>query len=454
VGNDPGRMWRSGVGETPWERQLSLYFNALWPGDTQGSYTLADWLRRFPHVQITKHGIFRYRRRVPGDLIAAAAKREILVSLKTKDRSVAELRLLEVHLQVERWLRSLNAGAPAAGFQSPIAIQSPGSEIASFNGRLTKYAPIATGSLKITDALSLYLKDKETEFNQYVGRNRTVRLNEKDRVIRYLVAALGEDKELSSLTKNDARTFKDHLTSKGLKAGSVQKVVKVCAAILQVGLDEAGLNIPNPFHRLRLVADVSPRDARLPLSREEIRLMLRMPVNEELELIRLLLIFTGARLNEIAGLQWEDVVFPSPSNTVGYVDIRTNAVRRLKTTSSVRKAPLLPEALSALASYRASLRTHHSPDTPVFPRYGRPGGSDAASAALMKALRKSGVTDSRKSIHSIRHSVKQELRDIGCPKDIRDAIKGHASNSISENYGLGHSLSVMYNWLQNLPKPE
>lgn len=225
-------------------------------------------------MQITQHGIFRYRRRVPGNLIAAAAKREVLVSLKTKDRSVAELRLLEVHLQVERWLRSLNAGAPAAGFQSPMAIQSTGFEAALLKGKLTKYASPAGHSLKITDALSLYLKDKESEFNQYVGRTRTVRLNEKDRVIRYLIDALGQDRELASLTKNDARTYRDHLASKGLKAGSIQKNLKVCAAIVQVGLDEAGLNVPNPFHRLRVVADVAPRDARLPLSREEIRIML------------------------------------------------------------------------------------------------------------------------------------------------------------------------------------
>lgn len=256
-------------------RHFPLYFNALWPGDTRGSYTLADWLRRFPHVQITGHGIFRYRRRVPSNLIAAAAKREILVSLKTKDRSVAELRFLEVHLQVERWMRSLDPGSPAADFQFSLSAQPANSKTALLAGKLTGYASSGVHSLKITDALVLYLKDKETEFNQYVGRTRAVRLNEKDRAIRYLIAALGQDREPASLTKNDARIFRDYLTSKGLKAGSVQKNLKVCAAIIQVGLDEAGLNVPNPFHRLRVVADVSPRDSRLSLSKEEVRIVLR-----------------------------------------------------------------------------------------------------------------------------------------------------------------------------------
>ncbi len=68
----------------------------------------------------------------------------------------------------------------------------------------------------------------------------------------------------------------------------------------------------------------------------------------------------------------------------------------------------------------------------------------------MKSLRATGINDPRKSIHSIRHTVKQQLRDAGCPKDVRDAIQGHASNSISENYGLGHSLAVMLDWMTRI----
>ncbi len=65
----------------------------------------------------------------------------------------------------------------------------------------------------------------------------------------------------------------------------------------------------------------------------------------------------------------------------------------------------------------------------------------------MKALRAAGVTEDRKTIHSVRHAVKQRLRDVGCPKDVRDAIQGHASGDIAEVHGLGHVLGVMADWL-------
>ncbi len=58
-------------------------------------------------------------------------------------------------------------------------------------------------------------------------------------------------------------------------------------------------------------------------------------------------------------------------------------------------------------------------------------------------MRRASLTDRRKSVHSLRHTVKQRLRDVGVPKDIRDAIQGHAGGDAAETYGLGVALRVM-----------
>ena len=71
-----------------------------------------------------------------------------------------------------------------------------------------------------------------------------------------------------------------------------------------------------------------------------------------------------------------------------------------------------------------------------------------ASAALMKHLRAAGINDKKKAIHSLRHTIKQALRDVGCPKDVSDAIQGHSSGDASASYGSGHSLEVMSGWLR------
>ena len=63
-------------------------------------------LRHLPYVQL-RGEVFRYRRPVPPPLRGIVGKREILISLQTRDPGEAELRFLEVHLSTERWFRSL-----------------------------------------------------------------------------------------------------------------------------------------------------------------------------------------------------------------------------------------------------------------------------------------------------------------------------------------------------------
>ncbi|MFG1413808.1 tyrosine-type recombinase/integrase [Xanthobacter sp. VTT E-85241] len=424
---------------------------------------MSRWLLSLPYLQRSRHGVFRYRRAVPLTLRGAAGKREILTSLRTKNPADAELRLLQAHLDAETWLRALRPDAPIEPLPWPFrsldtpvrtALQPQGASSAQLVPPMAPQAPNANqlNPVTLSGALALYLTHKEDEFATFKGRQRQVRLNEKHRVIRYLTQALGSDKAVVSLTREDARSFRDFLRGNGLAPGSINKNIKIAAAIIQTTLIEYQLTLRNPFHNFHVANEIADRDARLPLSTEEIDTVLRLKVNDELLAIVKLLAFTGARLNEIAGLTWEDIRLSSAGQEIAHIEIRANAVRSLKTANSRRTVPLISVAEYTILQYRKMISDTPSPSAPVFPRYGRPGGSDAASAALMKALRKAGITDARKSIHSLRHALKQMLREAGCPKDIRDAIQGHASGDIAENYGLGHSLKQMIFWIESVFK--
>src|SRR5262249_7489847 len=113
-----------------------------------------------------------------------------------------------------------------------------------------------------------------------------------------------------------------------------------------------------------------------------------------------------------------------------------------------RKVPLGGPCLQAAKDALAKTSSLGRTEGPLFPRYGRNGGSSAASQALMKFLRKIGITDRRKDVHSIRHSVKQALRDVVCSKDVRDAVQGHSGGDVAETYGSGVSLEVKRDWLE------
>ncbi|PYC46712.1 hypothetical protein DI396_13370 [Litorivita pollutaquae] len=72
---------------------------------------------------------------------------------------------------------------------------------------------------------------------------------------------------------------------------------------------------------------------------------------------------------------------------------------------------------------------------PVFTRYARVRGADAASAALMKAVR-AETKDKRLTVHGLRHRVSDKLRDAGAPVEVRHGFLGHSSTAIAEStYG-------------------
>ena len=125
--------------------------------------------------------------------------------------------------------------------------------------------------------------------------------------------------------------------------------------------------------------------------------------------------------------------------------IRHNGIRRLKTKSSDRSIPLSPRAADYLKVHQAGL----SDTAPIFAKYARLRGSDAASAMLMKRLR-TQITDPKVTIHSLRHRMKDKLRNTGCPEAISLAILGHSSNSVAANYGSGYAMTVMRQHLENV----
>jgi integrase len=123
------------------------------------------------------------------------------------------------------------------------------------------------------------------------------------------------------------------------------------------------------------------------------------------------------------------------------INIRFNATRRLKKNRSVRTVPVVDE--TAIEALRVRIAGKRLTDT-VFPRYGRDGGPDSASAALSKWLIRIGLRDTRripKMTHSLRHAFKDGLRDAGVHRDVANMIQGHTTGDEASKYGSSELLS-------------
>jgi hypothetical protein len=66
---------------------------------------------------------------------------------------------------------------------------------------------------------------------------------------------------------------------------------------------------------------------------------------------------------------------------------------------------------------------------------------------MMKRFRKV-ITDNKLSMHSLRHRMKDKLRNSGCPEAVSMAILGHGTNTVAVNYGSGYAIEVMREYLE------
>jgi integrase len=162
-----------------------------------------------------------------------------------------------------------------------------------------------------------------------------------------------------------------------------------------------------------------------------------MGTRADLRAIYLALWETGARVAEITGLQVQDVNLQNR-----YVRIQSNGIRGLKTASSERLLPISDRLVAALQDHRQGKQDA----APIFDRYGRHNGNTAASASMMKHLRKV-ISDPKKTLHSLRHKKKDDLRNIGCPEEISKVVLGHSSTEVAARYGAGFDQDVLRKWL-------
>ena len=150
---------------------------------------------------------------------------------------------------------------------------------------------------------------------------------------------------------------------------------------------------------------------------------------------------TGMRLAEAAGLLSEDIRLDTE---IPYIKLCEHAWRTLKTSSSQRKIPLVGMSLWA------AQRIKEQNTTFAFPKHcnEQKCNSNSASAALNKWLKPRVPDDC--VIHSFRHSLRDRLRAVECPADIIDAIGGWTTEGVGHQYGTGHNVEVMHNWLRKI----
>jgi len=371
------------------------------------------------HVMI-RDDMYYYVRHIPNDLAHCYSVRRLCFSLKTKSLATAVRFAKSVSQRLEDYwfgIRLKNMDVPAMGLVVDETLAHDESP-------------------DLLYALDLYLKLK--------GRGKDkVFVRGAKRNIRYVIKALG-NRPIRSYSSSDSGKFRDWLIAKGMSINTVKRVFSTVRSIINITINEDGLDCSNPFSKTFFPENLSKK-VRQPLPISVIRDIQKIceEKDDELRWLLALLSDTGMRLGEAVGLLKSDIKI---STDIPYLEIKPHQWRTLKTKGSERTIPLIGSSLWACE------RILNRKDESIFafPRYTTHSNCNAnsASAALNKWL-KEQLTNPYQ-VHGFRHSLRDRLREVECPFDIIDRLGGWHTSGVGQGYGRGYGLEILSKWMKEI----
>jgi integrase len=244
------------------------------------------------------------------------------------------------------------------------------------------------------------------------------------RAVWALYKQLTDGKPLKDATRDDGRKVVQHFESQGLRSATIQKKITWLNAAVNLAIKESKLTF-NPFSGI--VPKRDDKQKRLPLSEADIKNAKRElgRLDENDQLLFRLLAATGMRLSEAFEIDSE-----LKERGCRYIIIGK------KTPQSHRRVPLPAAVLPYLPKVIKG---------PLFE-----GGTPAASKRLNKFIRRVGIGDKGKVLHSLRRRAQDRLRAAGCPVDYRWALLGHEKETVAEGYGLGFPVPMLKRWIDRI----
>ena len=374
---------------------------------------------RSPHYLYQRNGIYYFTRQVPSDLKTKFNKNRVVISLRTSSKQKAIESANKLTDRLETYWNTLRLEL----------FHTKELKLSFLDNQKSK-----TETVKLSKALDTYIKLKGNGKGELFHRTAL-------RNISYTIECFG-DVDITSLKSIDAAKYRDFLFKKGLSTSSVKRIFSSINAVINITVNEFGINMKNPFSGT-FIPDDNKKKIRLPIPIQNIRDIQTecKNLNDDNRWLIALISDTGMRLSEAVGLLTSDIIL---STEIPHVNIINHPWRRLKTKGSNRTIPLVG------ASLWAAKKIISDNNQFAFPRYANDEKCNANSASngLNKWLKPRIPDDC--VIHSFRHSLRDRLRAVQCPSDIVDAIGGWSTKTVGQSYGSGYTLEVKYDWMNKI----
>ncbi|OAN52968.1 hypothetical protein A6A04_14690 [Paramagnetospirillum marisnigri] len=380
------------------------------------------WKTKAAPFLFTKRGIFYFSRRIPADLAGHYRCDRITISLRTKSLRAAQARAAALGGKLDQdWLS--------------LRWQSKEDQFSRFLSDRVVAAKLVSSAPTLSEAAKVYVEEK--------GKGRPQTFHQAvDRVVSRMIAVAG-DKPIDTFTREEANALRNAFRAKGLTTASIKRAFNVIRAMVNFVAREVGLDEIRTFSSIYFGEDEAEAKAkRSSFGDSELKTIqvLCRELDDQPRWLIGLISDSGMRLAEAAGLVTEDVVLDDKHP---HIKLRPHPWRSLKTQGSARIIPLV--GVSLWAAQRA---VSASTNGFLFPKYcnDQECKANSASAALNKwmspRVSKGGV------VHSFRHSLRDRLRAVECPRDIVDRLGGWTVDGIGETYGKGYPIQVLHKWME------
>lgn len=257
------------------------------------------------------------------------------------------------------------------------------------------------------------------------------------RIRKWLLPRWG-DVPLSEITRFDIQAWVVELSQAGCSPASIDKLAHLLSGSLLAAVD-ARLLSATPYVRIRLPEPAPGTEFYFSPAQIDRALA---ELGDPYRLAILILVFTGMRFGEMAGLHWQRV--DREASTIEVVEAWSTSARRIELNKGrrLRVVPLLPELAAELGEPvpgRSCGLEHAGHQAPcrsplVVPA---PGGGclDARNVRRRHwypALDAAGLTRARQ--HDLRHTFASWLRQRGVSLDDIGEVLGHASSVTTQRY--------------------
>lgn len=424
---------------------------------------------RLKYLYIRKN-VYIYRRPIPSRFHILADQTEFKSTLKTQIENIA----LQAYADADKYYDSLfERMAKGESVKSALSYDLYAAKARSQGRTLSDFAELSANPPALLQAHSAFQRTKKNNphtFNSFFNASandicisklvevyaqreayrlqplndteRRKRLNPRKRAIAVFIAHLGEDKQISKITKSDVEDFYEVLNQKIahqiIVCNTANKHLMHLRTMLSCYQEKYGMSKVTHFDGMHFKGLARTGDA-YDINFIKSKWLTGDPfktMNKDAKNILLAMIDTGCLPKELCGLTAADIFLDSD---IPYIHIRPNELRGVKTVFRERRIPLVGCALQAF---------RECPEG--FAKYSHDKGPENASNAIRKFLVQNNLNQSVKhSPKSLRHLFKNRMREHSIPAEIQDKLMGHQHQGMGPKYG-NITLKQKYKFMKKL----